>query len=502
MEPVDDSGTGAASPVASPPGAGGALSLTGIVRRSFGLSTVSVVGSVVAVPTSFLVARWLGPAAFGKAQFVLLFYFYATLLRTGTFEGGVRTYIDMVANGRTTEARRARDAAVSFETLAAVVPGLALVALAFVVHDPTRRLGFYLSPVAVVLASVSSYLGGLYQADSEFSVVARANLLRALVVPLLLLCGVPLVGASAVFIAPIIADAGVVALLARARPRLGLHVLFDRRIIRRLFGIGFPIGAAGVLYWGYRIAGSTSIAIWGSSASLGVYVFAAAPVGAMAAAVAALHAVLTPAVWTEMAPADSYIWVEDARRITVFLALLAGAITNLGQAGFGPVVRALLPHFDASVPLFEVLAFDVFLLSIAALPSIVLDSARVNQQRRNLLIWVLALTVNAVANGLVLLAGWGSIAVAANDVWIQATVVVALFWLARPHLGDRDGWRKPLRAVAVLGALTVLVAALLHALEGGRAIGSTVSFLGLRLSLVCGIWALVAYAYRHLMKLR
>ena len=79
MERVDDTGE-AGEPNLVPTDAreiAHQLALRTVLKRASGLSLASVGGAVIALPTSFVVARWLGPNDYGRAQFVLLVYFYA-----------------------------------------------------------------------------------------------------------------------------------------------------------------------------------------------------------------------------------------------------------------------------------------------------------------------------------------------------------------------------------------------------------------------------------------
>ncbi len=69
-------------------------------------------------------AHWLGPARYGDAQFVLLLYLYATLIRSGVFEGSVRSVIDHLARGEEKEAREAQNVGVSYELVVSALPGV------------------------------------------------------------------------------------------------------------------------------------------------------------------------------------------------------------------------------------------------------------------------------------------------------------------------------------------------------------------------------------------
>ena len=474
------------------------LSLGVLFRRASRLSAASVIGSAVGLPVTFLAARWLGPTRFGTAQTVLLAYAYAALLRSGIFEAGVRAYIHHSSRGELAQARKAQNVAVSFESVVSIVPGLILLGGAFVFHDHLRRLGFTLAPVAVLAASVSSYFGGLYSARERFDIVATASLVRALMGPALLLAGVSWIGATALFIAPTLADLLIIAFYATRRPRLGLRPDFTFVDARPLFRAGLPLGALPVVYWAYRLVGSTSVALGTTARTYGAYAFAAAPVGVVSGAVAAMHAVLTPAVWGEMATdGGDTRWHSEANRVTVSLVLIAGAATNLAQAVFKPVVQAFVPQFHAAISIFDVLSGNILLLSVAAIPSLVLTSTRVNRQGRYLAVWTVALGVDALANAVALLLGHGPVAIAVNDIWIQLVVVVVIFALAWSRVGGRSQGRALITASG-LALMTAAVGALLHLMG----VDSTLSTrwglqLAGRLLVAAAPWALAAAGLRR-----
>jgi O-antigen/teichoic acid export membrane protein len=432
----------------------------------------------------------------------MLFYFYASLLRTGTFEGGSRAYIDFKAKGANDEAVLVRDIAITVETVASILPGIAMAAVAFLLPDPTRRLGFLLAPAAVVLSSYSSYLGGIFFADERFDEIARVNLVRAVATPGLTLLGVSWWGAPAVFVAPMIVDGTAIAVLTSRSPRLRVRPRFDMPRWKPLLRTGFPLGAVAVVYWAYRLVGSTSIALAGTASDFGIYAFALAPVTALVAAIAAVHGVLTPSVWSAMAEhTDDTRWLREGERITLALATVCGFAANALQAAFLPVVLLALPKFRAATPLLEVLSFHVLLLSVAVVPTLVLSSVRVNLQSRLLVIWLGALSVNAAANAVVLAAGWGSMAVAVNDIWIQLAMVAITFWIAWPQMRVSPSWARTVRHVAAVSAFCCLVAAVLHLMTWAHA-GSGLIPLGLaRAGVVVVAWGgLVAWGRRRFLQ--
>ena len=462
-----------------------------LLRRAGGLSGASMLASLLALPTTMLAARWLGATDFGRAQFVVLLYSYATLLRTGAFEGGVRSFVHHRRTGDVDRAFKDQNVGFSVDMAASLLPGLALAGAALFADDGLRVLGFAMAPVAAVTSTAAGYLAGLHTAREHFALVARVNVLRAVLVPVLVLGGVIAVGAPAVFIGPVLADAASVATYLLTRSPLSLRWDFDRATARRLVRTGFPLGALAVVYWAYRLVGSTSVAMAETAAVLGVYTFAAAPVTVLSRAISGLQTVIMPGLWGAMA-GDGRQWVADGVRLTSLIAVVAGLATNLAQAGFPPLVHLVADRFAPAIPVFEVLAMNILLLSVATVPSLVLDSQRVDQQRRHLAIWTGALVLNALANLALLAAGRSILAVAWNDVWVQVLVVVVIFEAAAPF--QRPEWRRAQAYAPVMGALAVTAVLGLGLHAWGAGDGTTAEVLArvvVRVFVVALVWGVV-----------
>ena len=435
------------------------LGLRRILRSASGLSGASLIGSVLAVGAGFLAAHWLGPARYGDGQLVLLIYLYATLMRSGVFEGSVRAVIDHLARGEADEARRAQNVGVSFELVVSALPGVALTIVGFFVAPGAVQLGLFLAPVAVIASSGSSFLSTLWSARSRFDVVGKVAVAQAILGPILLVALVASVGTAGVFLAPAIASLLTAALYFAFRPPLQLQPSFDTRAARPFLRVGFPLGLLAEVYWAYRLVGSSSIAIASSSFVLGLYTFAAAPIAVATSAIGGIQAVLLPTIWRELGRgAKGPVWAHHAERITIAMALIAATVAGLGQAGFAPLVMAFTPSFAPSIRLFDILALTILLLPIATVPSLVLDSKRVNRQKRHLTIWAVALLVNIVANVVVLRVGWGAQAIAVNDVWVQFLVVVVIFETAAPHVWEGAGGRRGALYLKMTLVLTVAAA--------------------------------------------
>jgi O-antigen/teichoic acid export membrane protein len=177
------------------------------------------------------------------------------------------------------------------------------------------------------------------------------------------------------------------------------------------------------------------------------------------------------------------------------MALIAAAIAGLGQAGFAPLVMAFTPSFAPSIRLFDILALTILLLPIATVPSLVLDSKRVNRQKRHLSIWTAALAVNIVVNVIALRVGWGAQAIAVNDVWVQFLVAVVIFETAAPHIWDRSVRERGalyLKMTLVLLVAVAVTVVLDMGVSGLRPGHLDVAALLLRCAGTAIVWALIA----------
>ncbi len=182
------------------------------------------------------------------------------------------------------------------------------------------------------------------------------------------------VGTPGLFLAPVITSSIAATLYFFFRPRLGLSPSFDLAAARSFLRVGFPLGILAEVYWAYRLVGSSSIAVASSSAVLGIYTFAAAPVAVATSAIGGIQAVLLPTIWRELScGASGPLWARHAERITIAMALIAAAAAGLGQAGFAPIVMAFCQVSMARSDSFDTLALTILLLPIATVPSLTLD---------------------------------------------------------------------------------------------------------------------------------
>ncbi len=189
---------------------------------------------------------------------------------------------------------------------------------------------------------------------------------------------------------------------------------------------------------------------------LGLYNFANRPIDLILMAFAEFSAVLTPTLWAEIGRASRVTNLSrECTRITIFTTLAGCALANLAQAGFRPFVLLVAPAFANSTAALDILTFNIVLLTVTFVPSLVLNSTVINRQWQHLVIWLVGLLINVGANLLAVRLGGGIQAIAANDIWVQLLVGIGVFALAQRFIfeQEREAWRTLRGAGRPAGAL-------------------------------------------------
>jgi len=299
-------------------------------------------------------------------------------------------------------------------------------------------------------------------------------------------------------VAPLLAEGLLLMLYLTRAPQLDLGFDFNWRQMREFIRAGFPLALAGFIYWAYRLTGQTSVALWFSIEALAFYSFSANLVTLITRAFGDFTSVLTPILWKELSHSGSPQKLQrETSRISLFLVTATCALANLAQAGFAPLTYLILPKYTQSIPIFEVLAFNIVVLTVTIIPSLILDSAVVNRQWLHLGIWSVGLFVNFGVNFLAVRLGGGLSAIAWNDIWVQLLVVVALYAAAQPYLYPNR--LTALRVYIKMGSIMLVSVVVFMALrspslanESPVTLASTVPTIGIRVAFALLVWGIAS----------
>ncbi len=476
-----------------------------ILKHSMKLSAGSLAGIVLSFGATIIVARMLGPDMLGQVNFVLLWLGYAGLIRLGLLDAGHREMADRLGRGEQDEARRVQNHALSGEALWSVVPASLLLCASLLADEPLRRVGFVIAPLIYLATIASRVLASTHLVYQHFGIYGRMNAVRSIGQPLLLMGLVLWIGAYAYFIAPLIIEWTVVALYLLRGPSLGLRWELNGAALRRLLRYGAAFGLGNLVYWAYRLVGSTSVAMWFSVQDLGYYTFVAMFVTVALQVFGDFSGVLTPILWSSVGKSqDTRQFHREYTRLTVFVVVAGCMVANLAQAGFGPFISLAVPQFVPGIEIFNILAFNIVVLTTTFVPSLLLSSAQVNKQWLQLSIAILALAINIVANYVVMRSGLGVTMIAWNDIWVQLIVVVVGYAVAQRHMFShrKDAWSlySTITALCMCCVLTYWLLEHFFAIPGEASVSALIISMILRVVVAGGVWLTVGaviYALGH-----
>ena len=127
-----------------------------VFRSASRLSLVSLLGVVLTIPTTFLIAMQLGSEDYSdpvRIARVLIRHFDSPW----HLQAGVRAFIYHTSREDQRAATLAQNVGITYDTAFALLPRLVLLAATPFLEDPLRQLGFMLAPVATLIASLSAF---------------------------------------------------------------------------------------------------------------------------------------------------------------------------------------------------------------------------------------------------------------------------------------------------------------------------------------------------------
>ncbi|MEE9604570.1 MAG: hypothetical protein V3V70_03275, partial [Candidatus Scalindua sp.] len=137
---------------------------------------------------------------------------------------------------------------------------------------------------------------------------------------------------------------------------------------------------------------------------------------------------------------------------------------------YGVTVRLLVPRYIESIPLFLVLSNMLYLVSMATIPNIILQSVVVNKQAFVTGIYAIGVGINIVLDLLMIYAGYGIGAIALVTIVSQGMATFVLFFMAREYMiRQRKGFAVFLWQITLPFIISVLFS-IFHGFLGSKAL--------------------------------
>ena len=403
------------------------ISIVGILKNSLKFSTVQAITMLLGAPVTLYVATILTPEEYGTFGFLKLWLMYATLIGPGIISAGTREIPVLLGKDKQEEALKIQNISMSSEMLYTIIPFVVILGASFFYSNPIIKWGLVIIAMTHIASHLATFWSSINLIREKFNIVVKGNLVTAVLTPVAILAGINWVGVYALLLAPLIAN-GATWIYYLRKGRLGYHFSFDRNETIRLMTVGVALQGLTLAFWAFRLADRTIIAATLPLEQLGLYAYAMSFLNFTRVLPSDFGSVLKPIFWREASKAKSiFEGFKDTKRITIYFALGTAIIIPLAQLAYYLAINLITIKYLASIPIFFVLSYNLYLASMATMPSLILNSSIVNRQNTTLCCYSIGLALNIIFDLLAIKLGYGVVGVAWVTICTQGLVTFALF---------------------------------------------------------------------------
>ena len=357
----------------------------------------------------FLVARILGPAAYGLRSKFGLVTEYEFFMHLGTYDALAREVPYLRGRGDDAEAERVQDTifTINLGYSAAVI---VLCAIAAVVLQARDALPVYVDfcwflAAWVLLGKVAEYFRSMLVVDKKTQVLSTVNAAHGFVNALACVVGTYLLGLRGLFIGMIVAEVVRTVWFGAynsRRPRLRL----DPALLWRLYRIGFPIMLAAFLFVMLRSVDRVIIASLMSEQKLGFFTIGTIIAGLIYLSIGDLtrtifYPRMMERVGAGITSQQSRQFLEDP---SLLVAYLVPYVIGVVFALVPLPIEWLLDGFDLAIDVSRLLVMGAFYFSVVSVP--ILVCVALNHQFQLVVLSACAVLFNVVASLFFLAIQW------------------------------------------------------------------------------------------------
>lgn len=410
------------------------ISLINIAKQSAKFNFVNIINNILYVPKSIVIAMLLVPNDYGIISFLGLWSMYATLINPGLLSARSREMPHLLGSNNEKQAIRIQNTSHSSDLVYSLIPFVVILSASFFFSNRILKIGFILTALAYALNHFVDYWRGVNFVRQYFSLVAKADLIKSVSTIGITVVFIFWFKIYAVLVAPII-GAFLAGIYYWKKGKIGYQFLFDWPEAKRLFKIGIPFSMLALVFWGCRLVDKTIIACFLPLNELGIYSYATVFMFLGMTFLSDLGNILNPILWTKASEAENGTLVfYDTKRITVYLSILTAIMIPLSQLCFYLLVQLLTTKFIGSIPVFIVLSCNLYLTTLAIIPSLILQSSVVNKQVLSLKIYFVGLLLNIIFDLFAIRMGYGILGIALVTVAMQGLITITLFFFVRNYI--------------------------------------------------------------------
>ncbi len=417
------------------------LSIINIAKNSLKFSVVSVISALLGLVVTLYVATVLAPEQYGVYGFLSLWLLYAGLIGPGILSAGYREMPVLFGKGQEEEALRIQNVSLSSQMLYLIMPFAVILGASFFYPDTDMKIGLVIIAATYLTSQLASSWSAMNFVREKFNTIAAGNLVFAVISPVVTLISINWLGVYALLMAPLIANIIQWVYYLKWGP-IDYSFKFDWGETLRLLKIGVVLQALNFVYWAFRLADRTIISATLPLEQLGLYTYAMTFLMYALTIPTNFGSVLQPILWRAAGKAASiYEGFQDTRRIAVYMALGVAILIPVAQLFYYLIINLIATKYAGSIPIFYVLSYNLYLVSLSIIPGLVLSASMVNRQNITLYIWTIGLAVSIALDLLTISLGYGVVGIAWVTICAQGLVTLISFGLIKKHIfEDKKGF--------------------------------------------------------------
>jgi O-antigen/teichoic acid export membrane protein len=416
------------------------LRIIDVFRNSLKFNVATLFSQIISFPKGIIIALFLSPADYGIISLIGLWGTYISLISPGFVTLAERESPVLLGENRETEANRIQNIAFSGEFIYSVLICIVAAISSFFMSSTVLKVGLLLLSTQYIFSQMSKMLACVLRVHHKFGVVAKMDLINSAVNFIVIILLVYWLRVYGILIANFISILSSFLFLKKYSD-YKFSFTWDSQELKRMFKISVFFVLQGIAYWGYRLADKTIISTFLTMHAMGIYSFAMSFMLMALVLFTQFGTTRQPMLWRNTGTATTE---QEAfgigKRIIVYVLLAASICTAFLQIGFFIVVTYITNKYFDSIPVFNMLSLFLIAASINIVPSLILNSKRVNKQKISLVTYIVALTICFIADTIVVKLGYGIIGVAFVTVLTQFILSVGSYFLVRKHIfnGNKD----------------------------------------------------------------
>ncbi len=470
------------------------LSIINIAKNSLKFTSVKTISALAGLGVTLYAATILLPEEYGTYGLLLLWLTYVNLVTPGIYVAAFREMPVFLGKGQDKDALRVQNVSLSAELVFTFIPAAAVIGAAFFFTDSLMHNGLLIIAASFIVFRLSSMWAQMIFIRERFNTVALVNIIIAVVSPAVVLISLRWLKVYAMILGPPVAF-GISLIYYWTRGSIGFRFTLDRQEIIRLAKVGIVLQGLAVVIMAFQMADRTIIASMLPREQLGFYVFAISFLMYGFSFFDDFSKVLQPVLWRHAGTAENvFKGFQDTRRIAVYLALGTGIIVPLAQLAFTLIATLITKKYIDSIPIFNVLSYNLYLMAIAIIPSVILNSSLVNKQNIALLFYGIGLAVSIGLDILVVRLGYGVIGIAWVTIGSQALVTFILYYVIKKYVFESMAEFRKFAAIIVIPFLAGLPFYFIHVYLRSIPV-SMWAFTGISLAAQAFVWALIILVF-------